>query len=262
MTLLTVTDLTMRFGGIVAVDDLSFTVNKGEVLTLIGPNGAGKSTVFNLISRLYNAHSGSIVFNETDVTKVPAHRIAALGIARTFQNTELFEHATVLQNILAGRHSLRQSTLLQHIFYTAKTRQEELSHRQRAEEIIDFFDLQLHRHSVIAGLPYGVRKVVELARAVASEPSLLLLDEPSAGLSAEETSDVAFWIEDLQKDYAMTILMVEHNMDLIHRVADRIVALDDGAELASGTPREVLQHPDVVAAYLGRTNNSDESVVQ
>ncbi len=251
MSLLTVNELTMRFGGVVAVDQLSFSVEKGEVLTLIGPNGAGKSTIFNLISRLYNANHGSIYFNDTEITLLPAHHIAGLGIARTFQNTELFEHATVLQNILTGCHVLRSTTALQHLFFTKKVRHEALEHRQRSEEIIDFFDLQSFRHSVIAGLPYGVRKVVEIARAIACRPALLLLDEPTAGLSAEESSDVAFWIDDLQKDAGMTILMVEHNMDLVLRVSDRIIALEDGALLASGSPQEVLEHPDVIAAYLG-----------
>lgn len=215
MTGLVVENLTMKFGGVVAVDSFSFSVPPGEVVALIGPNGAGKSTVFNAISRLYDVASGSIRFNDRDITGLAAHRIASLGIARTFQNTELFDHSTVLHNLLIGRHVKRQTDPLRQLFFTSQVRREEIEHRRRVEEVIDFFDLQSYRHARITSLPYGIRKVVEIARAVACDPTLLLLDEPVSGLSAEEVRDMAFWIEDLKKEKSMSILMVEHNMVLV-----------------------------------------------
>lgn len=251
MSLLSVTDLSIQFGGLLAVDKVSFDVKAGEVFAIVGPNGAGKSTIFNLISRLYDPIQGQIQFNGTDITRLPAHRIAELGIARTFQNIELFEHSTVLQNLLVGRHAVSRTNGFQHLFFTGAVRREEISHRERVEHIIEFLDLQPHRNSMIAGLPYGVRKVVEIGRALASDPKLLLLDEPASGLSVEETREVAFWIEDIKKDMGLTVLMVEHNMGLINQVSDRVLALADGKVLALGTPAEVQKHPQVIAAYLG-----------
>lgn len=251
MSLLSVKDLSVSFGGIKAVDGVSFDVEPGEVFTIVGPNGAGKSTIFNLISRFYNATSGTITFDGQDVTHMRPDQIAPLGIARTFQNIELFEHSTVLHNLLVGRHSQRSTNLLQDLLFTPATRRAEREHRERAEAVIDFLDLQPYRDKLIAGLPYGVRKVVEVARALASGPRLLLLDEPASGLSVEETQDVAFWIEDMQKDMGLTILMVEHDMSLVNQVSDRVMALADGKPLALGTAQQVQQHPDVIAAYLG-----------
>jgi len=183
MSLLTVKDLTIRFGGIVAVDNVSFSVEPGEVFTIVGPNGAGKSTIFNLISRFYKPSAGSLHFDGKNITRMMPEQIAQLGIARTFQNIELFEHSSVLQNLLVGRHSSRSTNFLQDIFFTPGTRREEIKHREHVEGVIDFFDLQSYRNSLIAGLPYGVRKVVELARALASSPKIILLDEPASGLS-------------------------------------------------------------------------------
>jgi len=249
--LLAARNLSVRFGGVRAVDDVSFEVRRGEVFTLIGPNGAGKTTVFNLISRIYEPTAGTIEFDGQDITGVPPHRIASLGIARTFQNIELFEHATVLHNLLIGRHRHRRTGFWSHLLFSGATRQAERESRRKVEEVIEFLDLQAYRDTMIAGLPYGVRKVVELARALATEPRLLLLDEPSSGLNVEETGDMAFWIDDIRDQLGITVLMVEHDMTLVSRVSDRVVALNQGQVLAAGTPREVQTHPGVIEAYLG-----------
>jgi branched-chain amino acid transport system ATP-binding protein len=244
-------DVAVQFGGIRAVDGVSFSVAKGRVFTIIGPNGAGKTTLFNLISRIYDPSQGSLHFEGGEITKVAPHKVAALGIARTFQNIELFEHATVLQNLLLGRHAHRKSNLVSEIFFTPSVKRMEVEHREKAEEIIDFLDLEHYRDSLIAGLPYGVRKVVELGRALCTEPKLLLLDEPSSGLNTEETEDMAFWIHDIKNDLGITVLMVEHDMALVSEVSDEVLALNYGKVLATGKPNEVQEHPEVVKAYLG-----------
>ena len=251
MSLLSVKDLSISFGGVKAVDGVSFDVQPGEVFTIVGPNGAGKSTIFNLISRFYQPTSGTVHFDGKDITNMSPDNIAPLGIARTFQNIELFEHSTVLHNLLVGRHSKRETHWIEDMLFLPSARRAEIEHRERAEEVIDFLDLQPYREKMIAGLPYGVRKVVEIARALASGPKLLLLDEPASGLSVEETQDVAFWIEDMQKDMGLTVLMVEHDMSLVSQVSDRVLAIADGRPLAMGTSAEVQSHPDVIAAYLG-----------
>ena len=250
-TLFQADNLAINFGGIKAVDGVSFNVEKGQVFTIIGPNGAGKTTVFNLISRIYNPTEGKLLFEGQDITGVPPHQIAALGIARTFQNIELFEHATVLHNLLLGRHAHRSGNLLAEMAFLPSTRKAELAHREKVEHVIDFLDLQHYRDTYIVNLPYGARKVVELARALCSEPKLLLLDEPSSGLNTEETEDMAFWIHDIRNDLGITVLMVEHDMGLVNEVSDRVLALNYGRVLALGTPQEVQSHPEVVKAYLG-----------
>lgn len=249
--LLQARDISVRFGGVLAVNKVSFDVRRGEVFTLIGPNGAGKTTVFNLISRFYTPTSGSIAYDGKDLTQQPTHKVASLGIARTFQNIELFEYATVLQNLLIGRHTHRRTGFWQDVLFTGSVRRAEVEAREKVEQVIEFLDLQHHRDSMVAGLPYGVRKVVELARALCTEPRLLLLDEPSSGLNVEETEDMAFWIQDIQRDLGITVLMVEHDMTLVSRVSDRVLAMNQGEVLAMGTPREVQTHPGVIEAYLG-----------
>ncbi len=251
MSLLEIKNATQKFGGVVAVNDVSMHVNEGEVFALVGPNGAGKSTVFNLISRFYTPVEGSITFDGENLLDHPADDISKLGVARTFQNIELFENASVLQNLLVGRHRHKRTNILSEMFFAGSVRAEEKRHRHAVEEVIDFLDLQAFRDQRIAGLPYGVRKVVELGRALATEPKLLLLDEPASGLSVEETQDMAFWIEDIQKQMGITVLMVEHDMGLVSAVSNRVLALAEGKELATGTPAEVQSHPAVIEAYLG-----------
>jgi len=257
--LLSANQLSVRFGGVLAVKDVSFEVRAGEVFTLIGPNGAGKTTVFNLISRIYNPTSGTIDYAGPQgmlrLTDQPPHAVAALGIARTFQNIELFEFATVLQNLLIGRHTQRRSTLWQDLFFTASVRAVELEARQKAEEVIEFLELQHYRDTLVAGLPYGVRKVVEMARALCAQPRLILLDEPSSGLNVEETDDMAFWIQDICQELGVTILMVEHDMALVSKVSDRVLAMNQGEILALGTSREVQSDPGVIEAYLGSVSD-------
>jgi branched-chain amino acid transport system ATP-binding protein len=251
MTFFAATGLTINFGGVRAVDNVSFEVEPGQVFTIIGPNGAGKTTIFNLVSRLYDPLQGRLVFRDEDITAVPPHQIARRGIARTFQNIELFEHATVLQNLLLGRHAHARSRVWEELLFLPRVRALELEHREAAERVIDFLDLQAYRDSLVVNLPYGVRKVVEMARALCSQPKLLLLDEPSSGLSVEETEDMAFWIQDIRALLGITVLMVEHDMTLVSAVSDRVLALNYGRALALGTAREVQQHPEVVKAYLG-----------
>lgn len=255
MSLLQVQNVTLKFGGVIAVNDVSFDVEEGEVFALVGPNGAGKSTLFNLISRFYDPYEGDIVFDGESLLKHPAHDIARLGIARTFQNIELFEQATVLQNLLVGRHRFRKSNMLSELLFLPSVHKKELENRRAVEEVIDFLDLHAYREKYIAGLPYGVRKVVEMGRALAIQPKLLLLDEPASGLSVEETQDVAFWVEDMKKQMGITVLMVEHDMHLVSSVSDRVLALSDGKTLALGSPSEVQNHPDVIEAYIGSSDD-------
>ena len=251
MSCLTVDNLTLRFGGLTAVDGVSFAIEPGEIFTMIGPNGAGKTSIFNVISRFYQPSSGRLSFHGRDITRVPPHEVAKLGIARTFQNIELFENATVLSNLLVGRHRHATTRPWEEVLFLPKVRRAERAHRDRVEQVIDFLDLQGYRDQIIAGLPYGVRKVCELARALCSEPRLLLLDEPSSGLNVEETDDMAFWIRDIRDELGVTVLMVEHDMTLVNRVSDRVLALNYGRVLALGPPAEIQRHPDVIAAYLG-----------
>jgi branched-chain amino acid transport system ATP-binding protein len=249
--LLSTTDLSLSFGGVHAVRDVNFEVEAGEVYSIIGPNGAGKTSIFNLISRLYDADGGNIEFEGESIIGMPPHNIARLGIARTFQNTELFEHETVLKNMLIGRHVHRKTNLLSELLFLPGVLKQELRFREIVEDVIDLLDLQSYRDQVIGSLPYGVRKMVEVARALCIQPKLLLLDEPSSGLNPEETEDVAFWIEDINQDFGATVIMVEHDMNLVSRASNRVMALADGAVLAVGSPEEIQKHPEVLRAYLG-----------
>ncbi len=251
MSMFAAKGISLQFGGLRAVDNVNFAVEKGEVFTIIGPNGAGKTSIFNLISRLYDPTDGQLFFDGHEITRLPAHQIAKLGIARTFQNIELFENASVLANLLVGRHCHADTRVWEELLFLPSVRRKELAHREAVEQVIELLSLQKYRDMLIAGLPYGVRKVCEVARALCTEPKLLLLDEPSSGLNVEETQDMGFWITDIKNELGITVLMVEHDMSLVSMVSDRVLALNYGKVLTVGTPREVQAHPDVVAAYLG-----------
>ena len=251
MSLLVAEKLSVSFGGVKAVRELSFKVEPGEVFSIVGPNGAGKTTVFNLISRIYDLDEGAITFDGQDITGLPAHAIAEKGIARTFQNTELFERETVLKNLLIGCHIHRQSNLLSELFFLPSVRRGEIALRESVEDVIDLLDLQSYRDKPISELPFGARKMVEIARALCLRPRLLLLDEPSSGLNPEETEDLSFWLEDINEALGVTVMMVEHDMNLVSRASNRVLAMADGALLTIGTPSEVQSHPEVQRAYLG-----------
>jgi branched-chain amino acid transport system ATP-binding protein len=251
MTFFRAENLAINFGGVRAVDDVSFSVQKGEVFTIIGPNGAGKTTIFNLVSRIYDPTAGRLIFEDREITATPPHRIAELGIARTFQNIELFEHATLLHNLLLARHVHRRSSFFSELLFLPSVRRMEVEHREAVEKVIDFLDLQQYRDTFVVNLPYGARKIAELARALCTDPKLLLLDEPSSGLNVEETDDMAFWIEDIKNLLGISVLMVEHDMKLVAAVSNRVLALNYGRPLATGTPQEVQSHPEVIRAYFG-----------
>lgn len=251
MSLLSAQDLSVHFGGVKAVQGVSFDVNAGEVFSIVGPNGAGKTTIFNLISRIYDVTDGRIQFDGGDITDIPTHHVAELGIARTFQNTELFEQETVLKNLLIGCHIHRHSNLLSDLLFLPSVKRQELEFRNQVEDIIDLLDLQSYRHQVIANLPYGVRKMVEIARALCLKPKLLLLDEPSSGLNPEETEDLSFWLEDINEELGITVIMVEHDMNLVSIASHRVMAVADGQLITIGSPKEVQSHPEVLRAYLG-----------
>ncbi|MDE0063171.1 MAG: ABC transporter ATP-binding protein [Gammaproteobacteria bacterium] len=251
MTLLAANGISVSFGGVKAVQDVSFAVEPGQVFSIVGPNGAGKTTIFNLVSRIHDVDHGSIVFDGRDITGVPAHAIAELGIARTFQNTELFEQETVLKNLLIGCHIHRRSNLFSELLFLPSVRRQELKLRDAVEDVIDLLDLRSHRHKVIGELPYGVRKMVEIARALCLKPKLLLLDEPSSGLNPEETEDLSFWLEDINEELGITVIMVEHDMNLVTSASDRVLAMADGQTITVGEPGAVQNHPEVLRAYLG-----------
>ncbi len=251
MTLLNADNVSVSFGGVHAVRDVSFEVVAGEVYSIIGPTGAGKTTLFNLVSRLYDVDAGAITFDGDAITHLAPHQIAELGIARTFQNTELFERETVLKNLLIGHHVHRKTALWEELLFLPKVRTQDLDFRRQVEDVIDLLDLQSYREQIIGNLPYGVRKMVEIARALCLGPRLILLDEPSSGLNPEETEDLSFWIEDINEELGITVVMVEHDMNLVNQVSDRVLALTDGAVIAVGTPVEIQNHPDVLRAYLG-----------
>ena len=251
MSFFEVSDLSLAFGGVRALDGVDFSVERGQVFAIIGPNGAGKTTILNVITRVFTPAAGRVVLDGLDITGLARHRVAAAGVARTFQNIELFEGATVADNLLLGRHRFDHGSVLAQVFNAGSVRAREDASRERIEALIDFLDLAPHRNARVASLPYGVRKVVELARALATEPTLLLLDEPASGLNPEETRDLAFWIDDIRHELGVTIVMIEHDMSLVAEVADQVLAMNLGRAIAQGTSAEVRAHPEVIASYLG-----------
>jgi branched-chain amino acid transport system ATP-binding protein len=251
MSVFSVSDLSLRFGGVQAIGNVSFSVEQGEVFAIIGPNGAGKTSVLNVITRVFDPTQGRVEFEGQDITALPRHKVVHSGIGRTFQNIELFEGGTVLDNLLLGRHRFPHGSFAAQWLWTPAVRAAEAASRDQVEDVIQLLDLMPYRNSPVAGLPYGVRKVVELARALATQPRLLLLDEPASGLNPEETRELAFWIDDIQNDLGITVIMVEHDMSLVSEAADRVLCMNMGQVLALGTPQEVQGDPAVIAAYLG-----------
>ncbi len=254
MTLLDVQGVTLTFRGLAALLNVGFSVQKGQIASLIGPNGAGKTSMLNCISGRYRPDQGSISLNGRNLLALPAHDRVTAGLCRTFQNIALFKGLSVLDNLMVGRHTRLDYGLFSSLLYWGRARQSEDRHRRRVEEIIDFLRLSPYRHQVAGRLPYGVQKRVELGRALAGEPELLLLDEPMAGMNLEETEDMARYILDINEEWDVTVLLVEHDMGVVMDISDHVVVLDFGQILACGTPTEVQSDPQVVAAYLGSDN--------
>jgi len=252
MAELAVENVTLRFGGLVVLDDVSLLVERGELFALIGPNGAGKTSVFNCISGLYRPAAGRIRFQGHDVVGMKPHDIARLGVARTFQHGELFPHLTVVENLLVGRHARFRTNLVAEALFSRRVRDQEVEHRRVVEEILDFVELGRHRHTTVASLPFGMQKLVGFARALALEPKLLLLDEPSAGLNRDEREDLARFVLRIKHELGIPMIWIEHDMQMVADLADRIFVLDYGKPLSQGTPDQVLNDPRVIAAYLGQ----------
>jgi branched-chain amino acid transport system ATP-binding protein len=250
----TVQNLSISFGGIRALSNVSFAVNQGDIYAIIGPNGAGKTTLFNCINGIYHCDAGQILFKGQNIGGLKPDAVARRRIARTFQNIELFKNLNTMENIMLGRHLFMKTGLFRGAFLWGKRSfagSEEIVHRRKVEEIIDFLDLQAARNKLVGGLPYGTQKQIELARALASEPELLLLDEPCAGMNAEERQDMIFWIKDIQENLGVTILLIEHDMNMVMDISTRILVLNFGSPVTEGTPEHVQRHPEVLKAYLG-----------
>jgi branched-chain amino acid transport system ATP-binding protein len=247
-------NVTKLFGGLKALNNVSFEVEKGEIFALIGPNGAGKSTVFNCLNRFYNVDSGRFIFKDKDITHLAPHQIALHGIARTFQNIELFKKMTLIDNLLLARHIRRKSNIFSEMCFLPSLQKQEIASREKAEEIIDFLDLQHYRDQLVENLPYGIQKIIELGRALTMEPEIILLDEPTSGMNVEESQDLTFWITDIKEQWGITLIVVEHNMKFVRELADKVMVLSFGEVIAQGKTSDVLNNPEVINAYLGDKN--------
>ncbi len=251
--MLTAESISLSFGGIQALLDVGMEVRRGEIFAIIGPNGAGKTSFMNCINGFYRPQRGSIYFEGQEITRLSSHRIAELGIGRSFQGLQLFDGLSVLDNIMAGRHFHFKTGILSDAIYFGRTRREEIKQRKIVENIIDFFEIETIRKSLVGALPYGMRKRVDLARALAAEPKLLLLDEPLAGMNRDEKEDIARFILDISEEMGITIAVVEHDMGVVMDICDRVVVLDFGRKIAEGTPEEIRTNEEVIRAYLGKS---------
>jgi len=254
--ILTFADVRLSFAGVRAIAGVSFGVGRQELFAVIGPNGAGKTSIFNVISGVYRPQAGQVTFAGIDLVGLRPHQIAGLGVARTFQNVELFQHLTVLENLMLGRHHHIRYGTLSAIAWLGRARRAEIANRAVVEDIVDFLELEQWRLLPVGLLPYGVQKRVELGRALAMEPKLLLLDEPVSGMNLEETEDMARFILDIRDELDIPMILVEHDMGLVMDLADRVLVVDFGVPIATGTPAEVQHNPDVIRAYLGEVQRA------
>ena len=252
--ILSLNNISLAFGGVKALTDISFDVKQHEIRAIIGPNGAGKSSMLNVINGVYHPQQGEIVFNGMSRRAMQPASIARQGIARTFQNIALFKGMTVLDNIMTGRNTLMRSNFLANALWFGPARREEIAHREKVEEVIDFLEIQHIRKTPVGRLPYGLQKRVELARALAAEPRMLLLDEPMAGMNVEEKQDMCRFVLDVNDQFGTTIVLIEHDMGVVMDISDRVVVLDYGRKIGDGTPDEVMNNPDVIKAYLGTSH--------